>query len=236
MFDQVSTHYDRTNTMLSVGNDGLWRAATVRAVDPRRGDRVLDLAAGTGTSSAALAAKGAHVVAADFSPGMIEVGRSRHADNPNIEFVVADGTDLPFGDNEFDAVTISFGLRNIVDPKLALAELYRVTKPGGRIVICEFSTPPAAIVRLGYNTYLARVMPTLVKLASSNAEAYDYLAESIADWPEQKTLAEWLRETGFRRVAYRNLTLGVVALHRGIKPRSAVSGTDAGASGDGQDH
>jgi demethylmenaquinone methyltransferase/2-methoxy-6-polyprenyl-1,4-benzoquinol methylase len=236
MFDQVSTHYDRTNTMLSVGNDVLWRAATVRAVDPRAGDRVLDLAAGTGTSSAALAGTGATVVAADFSPGMIEVGRQRHAGNPNIEFVVADGMNLPFDDNEFDAVTISFGLRNIVDPRVALAELYRVTKPGGRIVICEFSTPPAKLVRFGYNSYLARVMPILVKLASSNAEAYDYLADSIEDWPEQKILARWMRDVGFRRVAYRNLTLGVVALHRGIKPRSVVSDESAGAAVDGQDH
>ncbi|WP_244894615.1 bifunctional demethylmenaquinone methyltransferase/2-methoxy-6-polyprenyl-1,4-benzoquinol methylase UbiE [Agreia pratensis] len=220
MFDQVSTHYDRTNAVLSVGNDQLWRAATVRAVDPRPGDRILDLAAGTGTSSAALAAKGAHVIAADFSPGMIEVGKRQQAGNRNVEFVQADGMDLPFADDEFDAVTISFGLRNIVDPHVALAELYRVTKPGGRIVICEFSKPPAKLVRSGYFTYLNKVMPTLVKLASSNAEAYDYLGDSIKAWPDQKTLAEWMRVAGFSRVAYKNLSLGIVALHRGIKPRT----------------
>jgi demethylmenaquinone methyltransferase/2-methoxy-6-polyprenyl-1,4-benzoquinol methylase len=229
MFDQVSTNYDRTNTVLSMGNDVFWRAAMVRAVDPRLGDRILDLAAGTGTSSAALAKKGAHVVAADFSPGMIQVGRRQNAGNPDIEFVVADGTDLPFGDNEFDAVTISFGLRNIVDPRLALSELYRVTKPGGRIVICEFSTPPTRFVRAAYFTYLSKFMPTLVKLASSNDEAYDYLVDSIKDWPNQKTLAEWMRGVGFSKVAYRNLTLGVVALHRGIKPRSAAPASAEGA-------
>jgi demethylmenaquinone methyltransferase/2-methoxy-6-polyprenyl-1,4-benzoquinol methylase len=237
MFDQVSTHYDRTNTVLSMGNDVLWRAATVRAVDPRPGDRILDLAAGTGTSSAALAKQGARVVAADFSPGMIEVGRRQNAGDDRIEFVVADGTDLPFGDDEFDAVTISFGLRNIVDPRLALAELHRVTKPGGRIVICEFSTPPAAPVRKAYFLYLSKLMPGLVKLASSNDEAYDYLVDSIKDWPDQKTLAHWMRAAGFRRVAYRNLTLGVVALHRGIKPRVQASDGPAsdGPASDGQD-
>lgn len=218
MFDLVSTHYDRTNALLSVGNAALWRLAATRAVNPQRGERILDIAAGTGTSSAALTHTGAHVVAADFSEGMIEVGRRRQAANPNIEFVQADATALPFADNEFDAVTISFGLRNVDEPKKALAEFYRVTKPGGRVVICEFSTPPLTPVRLGYFAYLNHVMPKIVRLASSNAEAYDYLGESIAAWPNQATLSGWLREAGYREVAYRNLTLGIVALHRGIKP------------------
>lgn len=218
MFDQISTHYDRTNALLSVGNAALWRLATTKAVNPRRGERILDIAAGTGTSSAALARTGAHVVAADFSTGMIEVGRARHADNPNLEFVQADATALPFADGEFDAVTISFGLRNVVEPKKALAEFHRVLKPGGRLVICEFSTPPLRPIRLGYFAYLNHVMPRIVKLASSNAEAYDYLGESIAAWPDQATLAGWLRAAGFVDVAHRNLSLGIVALHRGIKP------------------
>lgn len=218
MFDQVSTHYDRTNALLSVGNAALWRLATTKAVNPRRGERILDIAAGTGTSSAALARTGAHVVAADFSTGMIEVGRARHAGNPNLEFVQADATALPFADGEFDAVTISFGLRNVVEPKKALAEFHRVLKPGGRLVICEFSTPPLRPIRLGYFAYLNHVMPRIVKLASSNAEAYDYLGESIAAWPDQATLAGWLRAAGFVDVAHRNLSLGIVALHRGIKP------------------
>jgi demethylmenaquinone methyltransferase/2-methoxy-6-polyprenyl-1,4-benzoquinol methylase len=148
---------------------------------------------------------------------MISVGRSRHADNLNIEFVQADATALPFADGEFDAVTISFGLRNVVEPKKALAEFYRVTKPGGRVVICEFSTPPLTPVRVGYFAYLNRVMPAVVRLVSSNAEAYDYLGESIAAWPKQTVLSEWLRDAGYDAVAYRNLTLGIVALHRGIK-------------------
>ena len=221
MFDSVSTHYDRTNAVLSVGNAALWRMAATRAVNPQRGERILDIAAGTGTSSVALTKTGAHVVAADFSEGMIAVGRERHAGNPQMEFVQADATALPFADNEFDAVTISFGLRNVVEPKKALTEFYRVTKPGGRVVICEFSTPPFAPIRVGYFAYLNRVMPMIVKLASSNAEAYDYLGESIAAWPDQSTLSAWLRDAGYDAVAYRNLTLGIVALHRGIKSADA---------------
>jgi len=222
MFDEVASHYDRTNALLSVGNAALWRVATTRAVNPRPGERILDIAAGTGTSSVALTRTGAHVVAADFSEGMIEVGRARHAANANLEFVQADATALPFADEEFDSVTISFGLRNVAEPKKALAEFHRVLKPGGRVVICEFSTPPLAPVRLGYFAYLNHVMPTIVRLASSNAEAYDYLGESIAAWPDQATLSTWLRTAGFDAVAYRNLTLGIVALHRGVKPAPAL--------------
>lgn len=217
MFDQVAAGYDRTNTVLSVGNATLWRVATTRAVGPRPGERILDLAAGTGTSSASLARSGAHVVAADFSPGMIEVGKKQQAGMPNIEFVVADGMNLPFADDEFDAVTISFGLRNIVEPQTALAELFRVTKPGGRIVICEFSKPVAPI-RSAYYWYLKHVMPTLAKAVSSNVPAYGYLFESIEQWPDQKTLAGWLRTAGFSTVKYRDLSAGIVALHKGTKP------------------
>jgi demethylmenaquinone methyltransferase / 2-methoxy-6-polyprenyl-1,4-benzoquinol methylase len=219
MFDDVAKHYDRTNTVLSAGNAALWRMATVRAVEPKPGERILDVAAGTGTSSAALARSGARVVAVDFSPGMIAEGRKRHR---NIEFVEADATRLPFGDDEFDAVSISFGLRNVAEPKAALAEMYRVLKPGGRVVICEFSKPPIAIVRAGYWTYLRHVMPVVADRISSNPEAYSYLAESIQAWPDQGELSQWLRGAGFTRVAYRNLTAGVVALHRGRKPSDAT--------------
>lgn len=218
MFDKVSARYDRTNTVLSVGNDMIWRAATTRAVAPRRGERILDLAAGTGTSSAAFARSGAHVVAADFSDGMLDVGRRRHAGNPDIEFLHADAQQLPFADAEFDAVTMSFGLRNVEDPKLALAELFRVAKPGGRIVICEFSTPPNGLLRRGYSLYLKRILPVVSRVTSSDAPAYDYLGDSILDWPDQRTLSGWIRDAGFADVSYRNLTAGVVALHRGRKP------------------
>ncbi|MET0933824.1 MAG: demethylmenaquinone methyltransferase [Mycetocola sp.] len=220
MFDQVSTHYDRTNAVMSVGNDQLWRVATTRAIDPHPGDRVLDLAAGTGTSSASIAKSGATVIAADFSPGMIDVGRKKYGRVRNMQFVEADATNLPFSDNEFDATTISFGLRNVVEPKKAIAEMFRVTKPGGRIVICEFSTPPNAVMKGLYDFYLQRITPLLVKFSSSNPDAYDYLNDSIQAWPAQAELASWLRGAGWTEVRYRNLTGGIVALHRGTKPRS----------------
>lgn len=218
MFDDVAEHYDRTNLVLSAGQCVLWREATTRAVDPKPGYRVLDVAAGTGTSSASIARRGARVTAADFSAGMVEVGRRRQAGNPFVDFVEADATTLPFPDETFDAVTVSFGLRNVVDPKKALAEFLRVTKPGGRLVVCEFSTPPARAIRAPYFWYLKNVMPFAARLVSSNPAAYEYLHESIAAWPDQTTLAGWLREAGYERVAYRNLSAGIVALHRGFKP------------------
>lgn len=218
MFDQVAAGYDRTNTVLSLGNDRFWRAAMVRAVGPRRGQRILDLAAGTGPSSAALARSGATVVAADFSPGMIAEGRRRHRGIPNLSFVEADATALPFGDEEFDAVTISFGLRNVVEPKKALREMLRVTKPGGRLVVCEFTHPPSKTFRGLYRFYNDRVLPVVAKTVSSNADAYDYLNESIREWPDQSTLSTWIRDAGWTDVAYRNLSMGIVALHRGTRP------------------
>jgi len=218
MFDEVAAGYDRTNTVLSLGNDRFWRAATTRAVAPRRGRRILDLAAGTGASSVALARSGADVIAADFSPGMIAEGRRRHGGIPNLSFVQADATDLPFEDGEFDTVTMSFGLRNVNDPKRALRELHRVTKSGGRLVICEFSHPPSRTFNGFYRLYNDRVPPIVAKTVSSNADAYDYLNESIRDWTDQRTLSGWIRGAGWTSVAHRNLSLGIVALHRATKP------------------
>ncbi len=218
MFDGVAAGYDRTNTVLSLGNDRLWRIATTRAVAPKPGQRILDLAAGTGASSVALARSGADIVAGDFSAGMIAEGRRRHGHVPNVTFAEADAMDLPFADGEFDAVTISFGLRNVNDPKKALAEMLRVTAPGGKLVVCEFSHPQNAVVASLYRFYNNRILPSVAKVVSSNADAYDYLNESIKDWPDQVTLSSWIRDAGWSAVAHRDLTFGIVALHRALKP------------------
>jgi demethylmenaquinone methyltransferase/2-methoxy-6-polyprenyl-1,4-benzoquinol methylase len=218
MFDDVAAGYDRTNAILSMGTSALWRLATVRALGIIPGDRILDIAAGTGTSSAAIARAGARVTALDFSAGMVAVGRERH---PDIEFVEGDATALPFDDASFDAVTVSFGLRNVNDPHAALAEMRRVLVPGGRLVICEFTTPPNGAVRRAYDFYLAQVVHRIAKISSTNPAAYTYLMDSIHDWPSQGVLAGWIRDAGFTGVGYRNLTGGVVALHRGTTPKSA---------------
>ena len=220
MFDEVAAGYDRTNAVLSLGNDRLWRVATTRAVAPRPGQRILDLAAGTGASSVSLARSGAEVVAGDFSPGMIAEGIRRYGDVPNLTFVEADAMALPFDDDAFDAVTISFGLRNVHDPKAALAEMLRVTAPGGRLVVCEFSHPQNAAFAGLYRFYNDRVLPLVAKSVSTNADAYDYLGESIREWPDQRTLSSWIRGAGWTDVAHRDLTFGIVALHRALKPRA----------------
>lgn len=215
MFDAVAQNYDLTNDVLSLGIDRLWRKATVAAVDASPGQRVLDLAAGTGTSSLPYARAGVDVVPCDLSPGMVAVGKQRH---PQLPFIVGDATALPFADDTFDAVTISFGLRNVVDTDAALQEMLRVTKPGGRVVVCEFSHPPNRVWGAVYGLYRDRVLSPLASFVSSNAPAYDYLAESIAGWPDQERLAQMMQHAGWRQVAYRNLTGGVAALHRGFKP------------------
>jgi len=221
MFDEVAAGYDRTNTVLSLGNDKLWRVAATRAIAPRPGQRILDLAAGTGASSVALARSGADVVAADFSAGMIAEGRRRHGGIPNLTFTEADATALPFADDEFDTVTISFGLRNVNDPDKALGEMLRVTKPGGTLVVCEFSHPQAPLMRALYSFYNDRVLPIVAKAVSTNADAYDYLNESIRDWPDQAALAARIRGAGWDSVEYRDLTFGIVALHRARKAETA---------------
>ena len=215
MFDATAKRYDLLNSLLSGGNDRLWRIHMQRAVRPKPGERILDVAAGTGASAAPMAKAGALVTALDISEGMLEEGRKRH---PDIEFVHGSAEQLPFDDDAFDAVTISFGLRNVQQPRAALSEFYRVLKPSGRLLICEFSQPPVGVVRKSYELYLRTVLPGMARAASSNPEAYRYLVESIASWPDQQTLSQWIRTAGFTRVAHRNLTLGVVALHRGRKP------------------
>lgn len=215
MFDAVASRYDLTNDVMSLFQVRMWRAVTRRAVAARKGMTVLDLAAGTGTSSAEYAADGAAVVACDFSAGMLAEGRRRH---PQISFVAGDATALPFADETFDVVTISYGLRNVQGTVQALREMYRVAKPGGRIVIAEFSTPVRPQARRLYSFYLGTVLPAAARLVSSNTDAYDYLGESILAWPDQKGLAALMQEAGWRAVGYKNLTGGIVAVHRGAKP------------------
>jgi demethylmenaquinone methyltransferase/2-methoxy-6-polyprenyl-1,4-benzoquinol methylase len=211
MFDGVAKRYDLTNDVLSLGQDRIWRRAVARAVDARPGQHVLDLAAGTGSSSLPFAAAGAHVVACDFSLGMLEVGRNQHATLP---FVAGDALRLPFADGVFDAVTISFGLRNVADPDAALAEMSRVTKPGGRLVVCEFSHPTWAPFRTLYSGYLMRALPAVARRVSSNPDAYVYLAESIRAWPDQPALAARIGAAGWRDVAWTDHSQGIVAVHR----------------------
>ena len=214
MFDGVAARYDLTNSVLSLGRDRGWRRATAQAVAARRGERVLDLAAGTGTSSAVLAEDGAVVVAADFSLGMLRAGQRR----PRVAPVAGDALRLPFCDGAFDAATMSFGLRNVVDVDAALAELLRVTRPGGRLVVCEFSHPTWPPFRSVYDRYLVRALPPLARAVSSDPEAYVYLAESILAWPDQAALATALQSAGWADVAWRDLTGGIVALHRASRP------------------
>ena len=213
MFDEVAETYDRTNDILSLGQSKLWRKAVRNLINPKSGQRILDLAAGTGTSSMALVSDGVQVVAADFSKGMLEVGKRRH---PELEFAFADATKLPFKDSEFDAVTISFGIRNVENVDKALSEMFRVTKPGGVIVVCEFSHPKG-LFGWAYKFYLRRVLPGVAKLVARNPEAYSYLGESIEAWPTQVRFAEQIEKSGFKEVGYKNLSLGIVAVHYGEK-------------------
>ena len=211
MFDAVARRYDLTNDVLSLGQDRRWRTVVVDAVDPRPGERVLDLAAGTGTSSQPFADRGAQVVPCDFSLGMLRVGKSAR---PHLSFTAGDGTRLPFADDTFDAVTISFGLRNIVDPDAGLREMRRVTRPGGRLVVCEFSHPTNRAFRTVYVEYLMKALPSVARAVSSSPDAYVYLAESIRAWPDQQGLARLITDAGWTGVQIRNLTGGIVALHR----------------------
>ncbi|NJC82069.1 demethylmenaquinone methyltransferase [Planosporangium mesophilum] len=215
MFDGVARRYDLTNTVLSFGRDRGWRRATRLALDLKPGERVLDLGAGTGVSTEELAVSGAYAVGADLSLGMLQAG---HSSRPHVPLLAADALALPFADATFDAVTISFALRNIVDADAALREMARVTRPGGRLVVCEFSHPTLTPFRTVYMGYLMRALPEVARRVSSNPDAYVYLAESIRAWPDQAGMGARIAANGWGKVAWRNLTGGVVALHRAIRP------------------
>ena len=212
MFDDVAERYDLTNDVLALGQTRLWRRAVVNALAPVSGDIVLDLAAGTATSSQPFRDRGAYVVPCDFSLGMLRVGRARQ---PDLPLTAGDALHLPFADESFDAATMSFGLRNVADVDRALAELHRVVRPGGRLVVCEFSHPTWAPLRTVYSEYLMGALPSVARRVSSNPDAYVYLAESIQAWPDQPALAARMQAAKWTDVSWLNLTGGIVALHRG---------------------
>jgi demethylmenaquinone methyltransferase/2-methoxy-6-polyprenyl-1,4-benzoquinol methylase len=211
MFDAVARRYDITNTVLSGGQDKLWRRASRKLLAPAAGERILDLAAGTGVSTVELAKSGACCVATDFSMGMLQAGKHR-----GVPMVAGDALHLPFADASFDGALISFGLRNLVDTKAGLAEIRRVVKPGGRLVVCEFSTPVWGPFRTVYMEYLMKALPKVALRVSSNPDAYVYLAESIRAWPDQAALAGIMTSAGWTDVTWKNQTGGIVALHKGI--------------------
>lgn len=216
MFDNVAEGYDRTNAVATMGLEKLyWRPQALAAIAPRRGMRILDLAAGTGASSVKLRAAGAEVVSCDFSVGMLRVGKRR---NPELDLIAGDALRLPFADESFDVVTISWALRNVNDVTLALREMLRVTRPGGRLVVLENSHPTWKPFRIGYLEYMMRAVPVVAKAVSTNPEAYEYLAESVRAWPAQAPLAELIARSGWSKVEWRNLTNGLVAVHRAVKP------------------
>lgn len=215
MFDDVAERYDLTNDVLSLGQTARWRRKLVDALAVTAGEFVLDLAAGTGSSTVPFQRAGATAVACDFSMGMLQVGKRRH---PELSFVAGDGMNLPFAADSFDAVTISFGLRNIADVSVALQEMLRVAKPGGRLAVMEFSDPTYAPFNVIYNEYLMRALPPVARAVSSNPEAYVYLAESIRAWPDQDRLAAMIAAAGWTQVRYRNLSAGIVAIHHAYKP------------------
>ena len=215
MFDDVAERYDITNDVLALGQTRIWRKAVLAAVAPAPGERVLDLAAGTGTSSLPFAQAGAFVVPCDFSLGMLAVGRKRL---PELPFVAGDALHQPFADASFDAVTISFGIRNVVDYQAGLVEMLRVVRPGGRLVICEFSHPVWSPFRTVYTEYLMKALPAVARAVASNPEAYEYLADSIRAWPRQQEFAAELQSAGWSAVQWRDLTGGIVAIHRATRP------------------
>ncbi|WP_198348261.1 demethylmenaquinone methyltransferase [Plantactinospora sp. KBS50] len=214
MFDGVASRYDLTNTVMTAGRDRAWRRATRAALDLRPGELVLDVGAGTGVSTEELARSGAYAVGADLSLGMLAAGKR---DRPDVPLLAGDALRLPFPDATFDAVTISFALRNVADTTAALREFARVTRPGGRLVICELSHPVNRAFRVAYLSYLMRWLPAAARVVSSNPDAYVYLMESIRAWPDQAGLAALVRAAGWGNVAWRNLTGGLAALHRAVR-------------------
>jgi len=223
VFRSVASRYDLMNDLMSLGVHRLWKRFALQVSGVRRGERVLDVAAGSGDLSAALAERvgpDGRVVMSDINPAMLEVGRGRLMDRGltgNIEFVLADAENLPFPDHHFDLVTIGFGLRNVTHIDRALASMARVLKPGGRLLVLEFSKPVLPVLDRVYDTYSFSVLPWLGRLVARDEASYRYLAESIRRFPDQETLKGMIEAAGLERVHYHNLSGGIVALHKGYK-------------------
>lgn len=224
VFHSVAAKYDLMNDVLSGGMHRLWKRFTIELSGVRPGNRVLDIAGGTGDLTrqfSRLVGPTGEVVLADINDSMLKVGRDRLLDKGvagNVQFVQADAEALPFPDNHFDVITIAFGLRNVTRKENALRSMLRVLKPGGRLLVLEFSKPGSKLLAKAYDAYSFGFMPLAGKLITNDAESYRYLAESIRMHPDQETLKAMMVEAGFERVTFHNMTGGIVALHRGIKP------------------
>ena len=223
VFDSVAGKYDLMNDLMSLGVHRLWKRFAVSVSGVRAGERVLDLAGGTGDRSSRLRSRGGPkglVVLSDINASMLGEGRKRLIDEGaigNIAYAQIDAEQLPFRDNSFDCVTIGFGLRNVTRKEQALAAMYRALKPGGRVIILEFSQPVAPGLKPAYDLYSFAVLPLLGKLVAQDAASYRYLAESIRMHPDQETLLRMMEDAGFERCEYFNLSGGIVAVHRGYK-------------------
>jgi demethylmenaquinone methyltransferase/2-methoxy-6-polyprenyl-1,4-benzoquinol methylase len=223
VFHSVASRYDLMNDLMSGGIHRIWKRFTIELSGVRRGHAVLDIAGGTGDLAARFAelvGPEGRVVLADINDSMLKVGRDKLLDHgllDNLEFVQADAQCLPFPDNSFDCITIAFGLRNVTDKDAALRSMLRVLKPGGRLLVLEFSKPGNPLLSKAYDAYSFRVLPLMGRLVANDADSYQYLAESIRMHPDQDTLKEMMEDAGFSRCEYHNMTGGVVALHKGIK-------------------
>jgi len=224
VFHSVAAKYDLMNDLMSGGVHRLWKRFTIELSGARVGNRILDIAGGTGDLArqfSRIVGPTGEVVLADINASMLKVGRDKLLDkgvSSNVRFVQADAEKLPFPDNHFDVVTIAFGLRNVTHKEEALRSMLRVLKPGGRLLVLEFSKPTSALLSKAYDAYSFNLLPLMGKLITQDAESYRYLAESIRMHPDQDTLKAMMADAGFERVTYHNMTGGIVALHRGVKP------------------
>ena len=223
VFHSVAARYDLMNDLMSGGIHRIWKRFTIELSGVRKGNSVLDIAGGTGDLAgrfADIVGPEGKVILADINDSMLKVGRDKLIDSGrygNIECVQADAQDLPFPDQSFDCISIAFGLRNVTDKDAALRSMLRVLKPGGRLLVLEFSKPRNELLGKAYDTYSFKILPILGRVVANDSDSYQYLAESIRMHPDQETLKEMMEDAGFSRCEYHNMTGGVVALHKGIK-------------------